>query len=291
VLLDPPRDGRPLKALDIANVRVRLRNHLQAHLDQCVPNDMAADFGCYVGGTTMLHQEGVPVERILNRALEESFADALREKNREEKEYLLGLMKIMESELIRSVYQPVVDIYERRTIGFEALTRVIGGRFSNPETLFRTAHQNNVLWSLERLCRRKALDGLPALTADQLLFLNIEPDSIHDPELLDTTFSERLQEAGLSPEQIVLEMTERSAIRDFAAVRRTSEKFREMGFRLAMDDVGSGYSGLQAIAEISPDFLKVDMSLVRDLHANPIKRELVNTIRKFADATGISLVA
>ena len=74
-------------------------------------------------------------------------------------------------------------------------------------------------------------------------------------------------------------------------VRRMITRCRRQGYRVAMDDVGSGYAGLQAIAEISPDYIKMDMSLVRDIHRHTIKRELVSTIRRFSDSTGITLVA
>jgi EAL domain-containing protein (putative c-di-GMP-specific phosphodiesterase class I) len=157
--------------------------------------------------------------------------------------------------------------------------------------LFKAAEANDALWSLERLCRRKALEDLPALAPHQLLFLNVEPDSIHDPHLGGPQFLEGLTEAGLSPRQVVLELTEHSAVRDFVAFRRTLEQFRRLGFRLAMDDVGSGYAGLQSIAEIAPDFIKADMHLVRGLHVSSIKRELIDTIRRFSDSTGITFVA
>jgi EAL domain-containing protein (putative c-di-GMP-specific phosphodiesterase class I) len=180
---------------------------------------------------------------------------------------------------------------DRRVIGFEALTRVGSGRFENIEMLFKAAEANDALWSLERLCRRKALESVPRIAGDQLLFLNIEPDSIHDPQLTGPPFLGALADAGLVPQQVVLELTEHSAVKDFVAFRQTLERFRSLGFRLAMDDVGSGYSGLQAIAEIAPDFIKADMNLVRGLHTSPIKRELIDTIRRFSDSTGITLVA
>jgi EAL domain-containing protein (putative c-di-GMP-specific phosphodiesterase class I) len=192
---------------------------------------------------------------------------------------------------VRSVYQPVVDIVARRVVGFEALTRVDTGHFENIESLFKAADTDDALWSLERLCRRKALEAVPALDADQLLFLNIEPDSAHDPHLSGPQFLDGLAAAGLSPGQIVLELTEHSAVRDFPALRRTLEEFRKLGFRLAMDDVGSGYAGLKAIAEIAPDFIKADMHLVRGLHASSIKRELIDTMQRFSQSTGITLVA
>ena len=165
------------------------------------------------------------------------------------------------------------------------------GRFENTDLLFKAATENDSLWSLERLCRRKALEGLPQLAEDELLFLNVQPDALYDPELRDISFLDRLGEAGLHPGRIVLEMTEHSAVRDFPSFRRTLHYFRSNGFRLAMDDVGSGYSGLQAIAELAPDFIKADMTLVRDVHRNSIKRELIATIRRFSDSTGITLIA
>jgi EAL domain-containing protein (putative c-di-GMP-specific phosphodiesterase class I) len=223
--------------------------------------------------------------------MEESFADALREREREGRRHSVQLARVLHLGLVRSVYQPVVDVVDRRVIGFEALTRVGSGRFENIETLFKAAEANDALWSLERLCRRKALESLPRLGDDQLLFLNIEPDSVHDPQLAGPQFLEGLAEAGLSPGQLVLELTEHSAVKDFVAFRRTLDRFRALGFRLAMDDVGSGYAGLQAIAEIAPDFIKADMQLVRGLHESPIKRELIDTIRRFSDSTGITLVA
>jgi EAL domain-containing protein (putative c-di-GMP-specific phosphodiesterase class I) len=291
LLLEPPRGGRDPDASALARVCARIKRGLKAHLSRSLPREVGASFGSYVGAALVQTEHGIPFERIVHRALEESFADALREKEREGHRRSIQLARVIHLGLVRSVYQPVVDIVDRRVIGFEALTRVGKGRFENVETLFKAAEANDALWSLERLCRRRALEGVPALEPDQLLFLNIEPDSAHDPQLTGPQFLDGLAEAGLSPRQVVLELTEHSAVRDFVAFRRTLERFRALGFRLAMDDVGSGYAGLQAIAEIAPDFIKADMHLVRGLHANSIKRELIDTMRRFSESTGITLVA
>ena len=291
LLLEPPRHGRALSEADLARVRLRLRRGLKVHLARKLPREVGESFGWYVGAVLMKNDPGVRTERLVHRALEESFADALREKEREGRRNAIQLARILHLGLVKSVYQPIVDVSARHVIGYEALTRVGSGRFETVELLFKAAEANDVLWSLERLCRRKALEGLPPLRGDQMLFLNVEPDSIHDPQLGGGEFIELLAAAGLSPRQVVLELTEHSAVRDFVAFRRTLERFRALGFRLAMDDVGSGYSGLQAIAEIAPDFIKADMNLVRGLHMSPIKRELIDTIRRFTDSTGITLVA
>jgi EAL domain-containing protein (putative c-di-GMP-specific phosphodiesterase class I) len=291
LLLDAPRDGRLLGPTEIDGVSRRVRRALSAHLSRELPRGISELFGCYVGGAMMQHDPGVPLERLVYRALAGAFADALRDKDREQRRSSVALRRILRSNLVRAVYQPVVWLAARRVIGYEALTRVPGDHFETVELLFKAAQQHDSLWRLERLCRRKALEGLPTLDGEQMLFLNIEPDSIHDPELRDLPFRTLVSDAGLRPSQIVLEVTEHSAVRDFAAFRRSLGHFREHGFRLAMDDVGSGYSGLQAIAEIAPDFIKVDMTLVRNIHTNRIKRELISTIRRFADSTGITLIA
>ena len=85
-------------------------------------------------------------------------------------------------------------------------------------------------------------------------------------------------------------MTEHSAVCDFQAFSETLDYFREQGFRRAIDDVGSAYSGLQSVAEIRPDFIKVDMSLTRDVHRHGIKRDLIQTIARFSAKSGISLI-
>ena len=291
LLLEPPRHGRALAEADLARVRMRLRRGLKVHLARRLAKEVVESFGWYVGAVLMRNDPGVRIERIVHRALEESFADALREKEREGRRNAVQLARILHLGLVKSVYQPIVDLPGRRVIGFEALTRVGSGRFETVELLFKAAEANDVLWSLERLCRRKALEGLPLIGPDQMLFLNVEPDSIHDPQLSGGEFLDLLAAAGLTPRQVVLELTEHSEVRDFVAFRRTLERFRSLGFRLAMDDVGSGYSGLQAIAEIAPDFIKADMHLVRGVHVSPIKRELIDTIRRFTDSTGITLVA
>lgn len=291
LLLEPPRHGGALSDADLARVRMRLRRGLKVHLARTLPREAGESFGWYVGAALMRNEPGVRFERIAHRALEEAFADALREKDREGRRDAVQLARILHLGLVRSVYQPVVDIKDHRVVGFEALTRVGTGRFETVEMLFKAAEANDALWSLERLCRKRALEGLPSLGDGQLLFLNIEPDSIHDPQLTGREFPELLASAGLTPGDVVLELTEHTAVRDFVAFRKTLERFRTLGFRLALDDVGSGYAGLQAIAEIGPDFIKADMHLVRGLHQSAIKRELIDTIRRFSDSTGITLVA
>ena len=291
VLLTPPRDDRSFNRTDLASVRNRLLRELTVHLGRTMPRPALERFHAYVGAALVRHDAAIDGRRIIYRGVEEAIADAMLQRERENLQRTVYLRRILRGGQLRTVYQPVVDLVERRVIGYEALTRLQREEFRSPDQLFRVAHENGALWTLERLCRRRALETLPPFEPDQLLFLNIEPDSMFDPQLRDPEFLQLMKDAGLTPHRVVLEVTEHAAVRDFSSLQRVLDELREMGFRLAMDDVGSGYAGLQSIAEIRPDYLKIDMSLVRDLHLHPIKRELIATIHRFSESTGIAIVA
>lgn len=291
LLLGPPRDDRTLDAQDIAQVRHRLTLELNAHLRDALDAHTESRFGAHVGSALMVDEPGAERGGIIYRAFEEAVAEGLGHRRATSLREANVVREILDSGAVTPVYQPLVDTRAERVIGYEALTRVPSAHFRTPEALFRAASDHGALWALERLCRTVAIERLPALEPDQLVFLNIEPESFHDPQLRHETFRLLLGRHGLDPGRVVLELTEHAAVRDFDEMRRVLEEVREAGFRLAMDDVGSGYAGLQTIAEIRPDYLKVDMTLVRGVHLDPIKRELIATIRRFTDSTGIVLVA
>jgi EAL domain-containing protein (putative c-di-GMP-specific phosphodiesterase class I) len=291
ILLDRPREDRPLSMADISRVRNRLLRSISAHIGRRLSHTITERFGIFVGGTLMHHEPAADSRRMIYRSLEEAIANAMTRQEEEERQHAVHLREILRSGRIDIVYQPVVEVVERRIMGFEALTRLPQRQFDSPDLLFKVANENGSLWALERLCRRKALESLPPLDKRQMLFLNIEPDSFFDPQLRKRKFLRWIERAGLDPHRLVLEVTEHAAIADFDLFRRKLVEIRSLGFQLAMDDVGAGYAGLQAITAIRPDFIKVDMTLVRDMHLDLIKRELIETIRRFTDSTGIVMIA
>ena len=116
------------------------------------------------------------------------------------------LHELLDQQDVSVVYQPLIDTIDKRVLGYEALTRTSHERFQSPETLFRTAADEGSLWALERICRNCALQNLPALESDQKLFLNVEPETFHDPELQSESFLEAIQQAGLQPSRVVFEL-------------------------------------------------------------------------------------
>ena len=155
--------------------------------------------------------------------------------------------------------------------------------------MFGVAEEANLIWELSRLCRRRAIEGIDLNLEDhQLLFLNIDPHDFRDP----TFRSLDVEELGVKdPERIVLEITERTAITDYPAFQEYLNLFRSHGFRFAVDDAGSGYAGLGSIANLSPDYIKLDISLISGIDTNFMKQNLVETMVAFADDHGIKVIA
>lgn len=292
VVLSPPRRKDMITYQDLDMVRQRVQRRLRQHLREKLPKEISERFGLYVGCATLEKAGDVRFERMFYQALELAYADSLGERAKDQRLESLSLQQILDEGLVQTVYQPVIWLPKRKIIGFEALSRVPQEKFENIADVFKVAYENKSLWKLERLCREKAFLGITdKLKKNEHLFLNVEPDSIHDPQLQSRETLELLRRAHLTPDRIVLEMTERSAVHDFTAFRKTLKYFQEQGFKLAIDDVGSAYSGLKSIAEVSPDYIKIDMSLVRDIHHRELKRELLSTIFRFSKKTGIRLIA
>ncbi|WP_051694118.1 GGDEF domain-containing protein [Desulfohalovibrio reitneri] len=189
-------------------------------------------------------------------------------------------------------YQPIMDLRAGDVTAWEALTRgPADSPFAMPTMLFDFAEEVGQLFTLEKVCREAAISKLGDIDPSQKLFINIHPRTLVDPSFSPGETLKLLDVCGLGPSNVVFEITERHSIRDFTLFHRTLEHYRSQGFLVAVDDVGTGYSGLWSIAELRPDFIKVDMSLIRDIDKNPVKRALIETFVAFADKIGCHLIA
>jgi EAL domain-containing protein (putative c-di-GMP-specific phosphodiesterase class I) len=150
--------------------------------------------------------------------------------------------------------------------------------------MFEVAAEADLLWELSRLCRSRALEGAKELLHDgQLLFLNVDPHDFADPGFGELD--------RVDPQRVVIEITERTAIKDYPKFRERLRVFREQGFRFAVDDAGSGYAGLGSIANLEPNFIKLDISLINSIDTNFIKQNLVETMVGFANEQGAMVIA
>lgn len=198
---------------------------------------------------------------------------------------------ILTQGLISTKYQPILDFKSGDILGWEALTRgPEGSSFNSPVVLFETAEQLGRLFALEKLCRESAIANAGPLGKNEKLFLNIHPKTMADPEFTPGQTLELLEKAGLTPDNIVFEITERHSVQEFDLFYRTLAHYRSQGFKIAVDDAGAGYAGLTTIAELQPEYIKLDKSLIDGIHKDPVKRALVETTVNFADKIGSKII-
>lgn len=193
------------------------------------------------------------------------------------------LSRMIFREDVRSVFHPIVRLADRQVMGHEALTRPLGVvSFDSVEELFAFAESTELLMEFERLCRKKAIQTATEVKGLGLLFLNASARAVEDPEWSGGAMEQALAQSGLAPRDIVVEITERVAIARHDEFQTALRTFKERGYRVAVDDMGAGYSSLQSLASIEPDFLKFDVSLVRGIDKSSIKRSLLESLRDLA---------
>ncbi len=199
---------------------------------------------------------------------------------------------ILKNKRINTYFQPIISLKNGDIIGYEALSRgPIEGLLHLPETLFDCAKIMNKVWELDLLCRIKAIERAKEIIGDKYLFINIEPDIIKDPEFKRGFTKEYLEAYQISPENIIFEITEHQAVLDFKGFREIIDNYKGQGYRIAIDDAGDGYSGLRMLAEIRPNFVKIDMGLIRNIDKDMMKKELLRSMQSFSRITNIKLIA
>jgi EAL domain-containing protein (putative c-di-GMP-specific phosphodiesterase class I) len=186
-------------------------------------------------------------------------------------------------------YHPIIVTATEEIYGYEALARGRRRGLRSPEVLLEVASEANLMWELSRLLRKRAVQGIAGDLEDhQHLFLNVDPHDFTDPEFRDLT----PEALGVDvADRLVLEITERTAISDYPQFQQYLKTFRDRGFRFAVDDAGSGYAGLGSIANLEPDYIKLDISLISNIDTNFLKQNLVETLVGFAEKHGARVVA
>jgi EAL domain-containing protein (putative c-di-GMP-specific phosphodiesterase class I)/DNA-binding response OmpR family regulator len=251
----------------------QVEESLRGTLDEAFGPRIHKRIGVFVGHTVIQSNPQMRVERLVYRALRQAITIATNKEGERQSRLRETFKEILRRRRIRTVFQPIFDLNTMEVFGHEALTRgPVDTAFESPELLFEFAGQHEATWDLEQLCIESSAhySGPEA----GLLFLNVEAESV-------TTLASR--PAALVPlehlrHRVVLEVTERSAIRDVPVFREALGALRRQGFRIAIDDAGSGYASLQSIAELRPNFLKVASTLVTGLHADTIKRDVVEML-------------
>lgn len=209
--------------------------------------------------------------------------------------YQKDLERILEKEALFSVFQPVVSLRDGTIFGYEALSRMQGEySIKNIKDLFHLAALSGRAWKLEQLARKKAFESVFAQTDhvfSDFFFLNVGPQVIYDPKFRSGFTKGLVRKYHLRPEQIVFEITEQNSVADLKGFLGVIEHYKTEDYRIAIDDAGSGYSGLNLICDVHPHFIKLDMRLIRDIDKNSIQAAAVRGMVELANLTNIRLIA
>ncbi|PZD95839.1 hypothetical protein DNH61_10320 [Paenibacillus sambharensis] len=203
----------------------------------------------------------------------------------------LALKNILGQDGLYPVYQPIISVQDGSCFGYEALTRLVDKSwFDGPLPLFKFAGEEGAVYTLDTLAREKAIQGFRA-PGEQKIFINLTAHIMDDPRFTAGQTLQLLSCRGLSPSNVVFEITERTSIEDFEAAKKVLSHYRSQGYQIAIDDVGAGYSSLQSIVELRPDYIKIDRSLVQNIHQDEMKEQIMSTFVEFSGRMGISVVA
>ena len=205
----------------------------------------------------------------------------------------LGLLEeILDKRLLEAHFQPILDLRSGEVIGFEGLIRGPADTpLRAPIELFRWATKYGLALRLERLCRQTVLETFAGLGLSQRLFLNVRPQCLTLPGLGTAATGELLSRLGLSPERIVIELTENLPIFDFTSVREALTSYRNMGFSVAIDDLGEGFASFRTWSELRPEYVKADMHFVQGIDSNPLKLQFLKSIQQIADTCRSHIIA
>ena len=199
--------------------------------------------------------------------------------------------KMIAEQLITTVFQPIWDMETNRPLGFEALMRPNPGiGLSGPQEAFDVAERIRQLPELDRLCARNAISSSGNLPAESVIFMNYAPESLTHASFDASEFVAAVRAAGLRPDQIVIEISER-LIEDTAAIVERATELRALGVRIALDNIGSGHMGLEILGQLHLDFVKLDRMLVSRAIENTEARGVLAGLIAIARETGTYLIA
>ena len=282
-------------AVDAAAVEGRTRR-LREKIVETLPAHLGpgAEVPAFdVGHALMFRDPMLRAERSIHRALDEAMFMSLRQRSREDDQRARGLDAIIGGHQVVTLFQPILHLRTQAVVGHEVFTHGPEGTpYEEAERLFALAERTGRLVELERLARSRALGSARrVLKSGEKLFLNTSTRALLDAEVAGPGFLKLVEASGLKHEEVVLEITERMTKEERGPYQEALLALKRQGFGIAVDDMGAGYSSLQTLVALEPDYLKFDISLVRGIDRSSIKKSLLETVVDLSGRIGAQVVA
>jgi diguanylate cyclase (GGDEF)-like protein len=215
--------------------------------------------------------------------------DATRSPTGEVREALLA---IIGQRNLSAVFQPILNMGGGEFIGFEGLIRGPEDTpLHSPANLFCAARQCGLTLEIEMLCRQIVLEAFAQLKLPGRLFLNISPSVLTHPSFKNGQTLGHMRRLGIKPGQVTIEITENQPTVDIKLMRDALLHYRSMGFKIALDDLGEGFSSLRLWSELHPEYVKIDKHFIRDVNSDPLKRQFLKSFQQIADGSRSLIIA
>lgn len=202
------------------------------------------------------------------------------------------LLNIIKNKQIINRQQKIFNIQKNLVVGYESLNR--GPKdsiYSNPLLLINDAKANGLLWEFEKVGRYKTFKNISHIKRGQKIFINVEPDLVKADDFSTGYTMDLIKKAGFKPKDVVFEITERAAISNFDKFNKIINHYRKQNYLIAVDDVGTGYSGMSKIIRLEPDIIKLDIELIKNIHKNKYKKAIVKGFKTISDELDIMIIA
>ncbi|RUT33785.1 EAL domain-containing protein [Paenibacillus zeisoli] len=205
---------------------------------------------------------------------------------------------IMRNQALSTFFQPILNLDKGENVGYEILNRPPASElFPTTEHFYDFVGQTDQVSLFEMGCRqislrsfREKAAGLPERN-NSLIFMNVHPHALSEEHITSGELLELVEQYGLSPGQIVFELTEKQAVTDYETYEGILASYRAAGFRIAIDDAGSGYNSLKTLVYLKPEYVKLDRSLIQDIHLNPVQQQIVTILVEYANKSGTQVIA
>lgn len=229
-----------------------------------------------IGYSIIRKNADIKLGRLIWAAIEEAQRAAITFAQRDYNFQIQKLKKIIEDKKIYMVFQPIVELATGGCMGFEALARgPKGSPFEAPEVMFSIAEKAGIVFQLEDLCKSKLFTQFTNIHNSKYIFVNIEPSILESRTYKKLSLFVNAYECK---SKIVIEITERMVSKDYNVMDSNLREIRSLGYKIAIDDVGSSYLSLESLLCLRPDFVKINYSLIKGIRKDFIKQEIVKTL-------------
>lgn len=205
----------------------------------------------------------------------------------------MQLVKIIQKGALTFYFQPVIELATGEIYGYELLVRGVDdtGELIFPDKLFEWARKGDMLFYLDRACRELSLKIASAKGIKKNIFINFIPTAIYDPQYCLQSTVKWAKQLNFDPQKIIFEVVESEHVEDLEHLKEILQYYQSQGFRVALDDVGSGYSSLNMLIKLHPDIIKVDRGIIDHIDTNDINQSVFKAIAQIAKENNITLLA